>query len=127
MRAIRFFTAVSLTLLAVAAHAEPAANPLIGEWQMEGRPDPVVLGHRHLLFAPEAMILDRATAVAVRGYDVADGAVRVRTGGGGDLLFIVDDADRICLAETAGLQALPSMPTVKASERCFARRDPTRS
>lgn len=127
MRAFPSMTAAALALLPAAGHAEPTVNPLMGEWQMDGRADPALRGYQHILFAPAAMILDRATAVAVRGYDVAPGAVRVRTDRGGDLLFIVDDTDRICVAETPGLQSLPSRPTVKAGDRCFARRVPARS
>lgn len=126
MRAFPTISAAALMLLPAAGYAEPTANPLIGEWQMEGRANPALRSYQHMLFAPTAMILDRANAVAVRGYDAA-GAVRVRTDRGGDLLFIVDEADRICLAETAGLQSLPSRPMVKAGDRCFARRVPARS
>jgi hypothetical protein len=110
--------------LAMAASAGAAPLPsLMGEWQAEA-PPPHLRSFRRVLFAPTAMILDDRQALAVRGYDAIDGAIRVRTDGAGDLLFVLD-GERLCLAGTGGVQALPSAPVVTASERCFIRRVPT--
>jgi hypothetical protein len=75
---------------------------------------------RHVLFAPDAMILDRREAVAVTGYDVAGDAVRVRTARAGDWLF-VRNGERLCFAEVAGVVRLPSASAMAAGTRCFAR------
>lgn len=112
-----------LTMAAVAALAVPVsagpADPILGEWQAPPVPAPL-RSFRHVLFAPDAMILDRREAVAVTGYDLTDAALRVRTARGGDLWF-VRDGEQLCLAEVAGLVALPSMPELRAGGRCFAR------
>lgn len=118
---MRGFSILSLALaLAVPVAAAPPAHPLLGEWQAEGTAPPGLLSFRRILFAPSAMILDDRQAVAIAGYDVADGATRVRTAQGGDLLFIVEPG-RICLAEVDGAMPLLSRPPVKAGGRCFTR------
>ena len=111
---------IAMIVLSAAATAEPA-NPLLGQWRAVGETHPIVIGFRQMLFAPEAMLLD-GRSVRVRGYDVAEGAVRVRTERDGDYIFILADDGRICLAETDRLSPARPLPTVKAGDRCFARR-----
>lgn len=117
---IRLIAALLLGAGAAAGAAAPEA--LMGEWQAEQPASlPNLTGFRRVLFAPTAMILDGREAVAVRGYDLIDGAMRVRTEGGGDLLFVMA-GDRLCLAEVDAVQPLPAPPQVRAGQRCFARR-----
>lgn len=113
---------VAMIALSTAAAAEPA-NPLLGQWQAVGKAHPTVIGFRQMLFAPEAMLLD-GRSVRVRGYDVTEGAVRVRTERDGDYIFILAEGDRICLAEADRPSPAPPLPTVRAGDRCFARRGP---
>lgn len=124
MRGTICFIAAVLALSATAT-AEPA-NPLLGQWQSVGKAHPTVIGFRQMLFAPEAMLLD-GRSVHVRGYDVTEGAVRVRTERDGDYIFILAEGGRICLAETDRLSPARPLPTVRAGDRCFARRGPDAS
>lgn len=116
---------IAMMALSAAAAAEPA-NPLLGQWQSVGKGHPTVIGFRQMLFAPEAMLLD-GRSVRVRGYDVTEGAVRVRTERDGDYIFILAEDGRICLAETDRLSPARPLPTVRAGDRCFARRGPEAS
>lgn len=112
-----------VALLALSSAATAArANPLLGQWQAVGEGHPTVIGFRRMLFAPEAMLID-GRSVRVRSYDVAEGAVRVRTERDGDYIFILAEDGRICLAQTDGLSPARPLPRVRAGNHCFARRE----
>ena len=107
--------------------AAEAGNPLLGEWRQVGERHPAQLGFRRVVFTPKTLMFDGAGAVAVKGYDVADGAVRVRTATGESYVFLVKELGVICMIEIDGPRPLGPMPRVKPGDRCFARQATTAS